>query len=81
MRLLNVIFTALAAVFALVAGLVAAALIAIVGSAFIALKRIRRPAVTAAPPRSRWNSTRETDVIEVTATEVSAERVVGPAQS
>ncbi len=37
MRLLNVLFTALAAAFALVAGLVAAALIAVVGSAFLLL--------------------------------------------
>lgn len=81
MRLLNVILTALAAVFALVAGLVVAALIAIVGSAFVALKRFRRPAVAAAPPRPTWNSARETDVIDVTATEVVAERVAGPVQS
>ncbi len=80
MRLLNVIVTALAAVFALVAGLVAAALIAIVGSAFIALKRFRRPAVTVASPPARRNLGRETDVIDVTATEVAAERVVSSAQ-
>lgn len=81
MRLLNVLFTALAAAFALVAGLVAAALIAVVGSAFIVFKRFRRPAaVTAAPSPTRWNSKRETDVIDVTATEVVAERV-GPSPS
>lgn len=78
MRLLNLILTALAAVFAVVAGLVVAALVALVGSAFLVLKRFKRPAVATGPSPRVWNSRQDGDVIEVTATEVAAERIGPP---
>jgi hypothetical protein len=81
MRLFHVILTALFAVFALVAGIFAAALVAVAGSAFLILKRFRggassHPARSA--PRSRMRSHGHGDVIDVTATEVAAERIGPP---
>ncbi len=81
MRLLNVILTALVAAIVLMAGLVVAALVALAGAVFVGLKRFRRPAVHAAPTQARRNVDRPTDVIEITATEVTADRVAGPAQT
>lgn len=79
MRLLNLLLTALAAAFAVVAGLVVAALVALVGSAFLVLKRFRRPAVASGPAQGTWNSQRGGDVIDVTATEVEvATERIGP---
>lgn len=78
MRLLNLIMAALAAAFAIMAGLVVATLVAVVGSALLVFKRLKRPAVTAAPSRSSWNRARDPDVIDVTATEVAAERIAPP---
>ena len=77
MRLIHVILTALFAVFALVAGLFAAAVVAIAGTILYALKRIGRGPLIAGNrpgvvrPRSRAGG----DVIEVTATEVTTESV------
>jgi hypothetical protein len=84
MRLIPVILTALFAVFALVAGLFAAAVVALAGAILYGLKRIGRGPLIAgnragvARPRAKQPS----DVIEVTATEVTtvpvAERIAPP---
>ena len=80
MRLLHLIMTALAAAFAVVAGLVVAALVALVGSAFVIFKRIKRPGVAPATSRRPTSLRRDGDVIDITATEVATERV-GPPRS
>jgi len=77
MRLIHVILTALFAVFALVAGLFAAAVVALVGAILHGLKRIGRGPLIAAnrPGVARPRSQGAGDVIEVTATEVTTETV------
>jgi hypothetical protein len=75
MRLIHVILTALFAVFALVAGLFAAAVVAIAGTILYALKRIGRGPLIAGtrPGMARPRARPAGDVIEVTATEVATE--------
>lgn len=84
MRLIHVILTALFAVFALVAGLFAAAVVALAGAILYGLKRFGRGPLIAAsrPGVARPRSRESGDVIEVMATEVTkepvAERIAPP---
>lgn len=77
MRLIPVILTALFAVFALVAGLFAAAGVALAGTVFYVLKRFGRGPLIAGnrPSVARPRAREAGDVIEVTATEVATEPV------
>jgi hypothetical protein len=73
MRLLQVLLGGLFAVFALLAGLFIAAVVAMTGMLIMFIRRaVGRGGVTPLPPRnrSRVSATKTGDVIDVTATEV-----------
>lgn len=76
MRLLKVFLTALFALIALVAGLFVAAAVALSGAAFFAARRLRNGQSAARPaPHAPARMKSTGDVIDVTATEVPADRL------
>jgi hypothetical protein len=73
MRLVRVLVGAVLAAFAVIAGLITAAAIALAGALFVGLRRLlRRDAAAPLPNRPRRPASNE--VIDVTATEVTSDR-------
>jgi hypothetical protein len=72
MQIVRILLTALFAAFAVFAGLIAAAVVAIIGLAYVLVRRVRGKQVAAGerPPREPIPAQRDGEVIDVTATEI-----------